>query len=332
MRKVQGRIDGMELCRPLTVSFLLLMSSGAHATTINFFQDGYENGGSLSGSFTGDEDESGSIFTPDLTDLSITWSGNSEVSGFSVGLSDFLLAEGSLSYRPDVGGFSLSYFLQPSGDVATIAETCRPEPFFCGNVSNNGATDIGVKTNRPVQVSLDPISPPPPGEIGSSFGRPVLPDEDGLIVFDIPSPDDFIFIDPEIAIGYDYLLESGPSITSVLLSPEFGDGLYDLWSFDENLNDYFDSGIELIGGEEFMFSESVDKFRILGIEESEMLDPLDPEAFVTGLKFEDIGKVVMRQIPVTKTVPEPSSLALLSFGVVVLGFFRKRKNEYWLNK
>lgn len=67
----------------------------------------------------------------------------------------------------------------------------------------------------------------------------------------------------------------------------------------------------------------VSRFRILGIEISEMLDPTNPLAFVTGLTFTGTGTVSMRQVPVTfdtdaTGVPEPAGLALLALGLLTM--------------
>ncbi|WP_438885194.1 hypothetical protein, partial [Bacillus cereus group sp. BC244] len=65
---------------------------------------------------------------------------------------------------------------------------------------------------------------------GSSPTNPLMPvasDDGWNFNFNIV-PGRTVFIDPDIAVGYDYIVNSGPSIASVLL-PTFGDGLYDLW-------------------------------------------------------------------------------------------------------
>ncbi|GAJ02620.1 unnamed protein product, partial [marine sediment metagenome] len=91
--------------------------------------------------------------------------------------------------------------------------------------------------------------------------------------------DQMIFIDPEIAVGYDYLVNSGPLFQSVLL-PDIGDGLFDLYLWDIATSTYLLEDV-LTQGAEYAFGVGgVDNFRILGIEESAGLDPNDPLAFI----------------------------------------------------
>jgi hypothetical protein len=114
-------------------------------------------------------------------------------------------------------------------------------------------------------------------ELGSSE-NPLLPQEDDTpgtfdFSFIVTEPATPIFIDPIIAIGYDYIVSSGPNIASVIL-PNIGDGEYDIFGWDGAdfttfLGDAF-AGIAFDFG-----SLGVDQFSVLGIETAAMLDPLD---------------------------------------------------------
>jgi probable HAF family extracellular repeat protein len=164
-------------------------------------------------------------------------------------------------------------------------------------------------------------------DAGSSPGNPILP------VVDLPSgwqfdfmPNDRItYIDPTIAIGYDYMVDSGSDFTSVVL-PNVGDGQFNLyvwngseWTFDATLS----AGVEHTFG-----GLGVDRFRIMGIETSAALDPSSPTAFVTGLHFAGNGQVSMHMIPITTTVPEPQIYAILLIGLSLIGaIVRFRKKE-----
>jgi hypothetical protein len=135
--------------------------------------------------------------------------------------------------------------------------------------------------------------------------------------FDFMPNNSITYIDPEVAIGYDYVINSGPTFTSVLL-PSVGDDQFNLylwngseWTFSATLS----------AGSEYNFGDSgVDKFRILGIETDAGLDPTSPTAFVTGLHFASGGHVNMNMIPIITSVPEPEAYAMLVVGLTLLGF------------
>lgn len=204
---------------------------------------------------------------------------------------------------------------------------------FTGSVVNLQNT-----TNTPANVDIDglwAIAIRNGALPGRSPDNPLLPtviDDEWNFDFNIGDINDRISIDPILAIGYDYILDSGPNFASVLLPTGIGDNLYDLWLFDSSLNPFF-TGSVLTGGSEFFFGAGgVDMFRILGIEISAGLDPLDTTAFVTTLGFVGTGNVTMRQIPITfdtdatttAPIPEPSTWILLSFGLAGLVLYRRK--------
>jgi len=138
------------------------------------------------------------------------------------------------------------------------------------------------------------------------------------------------FIDPIIAVGYDYIINSGPNFASVLL-PDIGDGQYELYGWNP-VTSFFDVFIDIaFAGVEYDFGpDGIDRFRVLGIETSAMLDPNNPVAFVTGLTFAGTGNVNMNMNPVTlnipdpQNVPEPVTLSLLGAGLAGVAFMRRR--------
>jgi hypothetical protein len=149
-------------------------------------------------------------------------------------------------------------------------------------------------------------------------------DEGWQFDFNIGNINNPVFIDPDVAIGYDYFVDFGPYFASVLLPTlGFGDNLYDLWSWNAGLTSWVDSGFDLTGGVPYAFGAGgVDRFRILGIE-MPGLDPLDVTAFVTGLWFTDTGTVSMRQVP--NVVPLPGAVLLGGIGLSFAGWRLRRK-------
>jgi len=184
--------------------------------------------------------------------------------------------------------------------------------------------ELGLNIDLKLSYNLDSMEEKPAG--GSSLD-PILPTvsiDKGFQFTLNASSDEFTFIDPEVAVGYDYELLEGANFLAVIMPEGLGDNLYDLWLFDDVLGEFVDSGIDLLGGQSYEFDEGgLNLFRILGIEVDENLDPADPEAFVTGLKFVSEGEVTMSQTALTQTVvPVPPSILFFLTGIVGL-YFRK---------
>lgn len=147
---------------------------------------------------------------------------------------------------------------------------------------------------------------------------------DGRFRFDVPVLAGVpVFIDPEVATGYDYVVGAGdPNFASVLLPVGIGDGLYDVYAVaSDGAATLLIS--DLAGGTTFAFAPGgLAHFRVTGIETEAGLDPADASAFVTGLTFTGDGRFTGTQTPIVAfvdapTVPAPASGLLL--GVALLG-------------
>jgi hypothetical protein len=164
-----------------------------------------------------------------------------------------------------------------------------------------------------------PVLPEPSGE-SYSYNLSV-----GALGLGLSSP---VFVDPSIAIGYDFEIQSGPLFRTVVL-PDIGDGNFDIYLFNSILSDYvFDATIH--AGETFDFgTDGVSAFRVLGIEESAGINGDDPNAFVTGLTFTGDGDVSFTQTAITNPAPEPSTLLVFGASLLVMAGvgYRKRYRE-----
>ena len=113
-----------------------------------------------------------------------------------------------------------------------------------------------------------------------------------------------IFIDPAVAVGYEYAIGAGnPNFASVILPAGIGNNWYQLYLFKGTKYSF---KARLKGGIPYTFPPGgVDRFLILGIERDVGLDPNNPTAFVTGLTFTGSGEFTGTMKAITECF-EPS--------------------------
>lgn len=232
----------------------------------------------------------------------------------------------SITWGQSRAGVSLTdeqFIALPGSDSEAILELV--------NSSNVGEDGIWAYSVRDGEVTLATASTGSEGA-GTELD-PFMPsdDVDGSWEFEFSiSDNEVVFIDPDVAIGYDYVVESGPEIASVILPTGF-DADYELWLMGASGWEFTDN---LTAQEEYFFGpDGVTEFRVLGIDTTNMIDPDDALAFVTGLSFVDSGDVVMTQTPITEFVAEPTSVSeprmffvlLTAFGLFAIRARKKTK-------
>jgi len=141
---------------------------------------------------------------------------------------------------------------------------------------------------------------------GQSAGNPLLPViVDNTFQFTFPvQPQRRYFIDPDVAIGYDYSVTGGPLFSSVLVPA----GINASNTFDLVYSGLSDT---ITGGVAYTFATPQSLFSIRGIDIAANLDPNNPTAFVTGLTFNSSGIVNVTQVPIRNSTSVPGPLPLL---------------------
>ena len=154
--------------------------------------------------------------------------------------------------------------------------------------------------------------------------------DDGDFLFENVSLEagDPLYIDPEIAIGYDYSVEGSGATEAIFdtvrADPAVFDTFFTISYLDEDGNEVLET---LTAGQVFEFPDELDvtSFRIADIDPFANLPADSPVAFATLLTFRnDLINATVTQAPIAITVPEPSSAVLLIVGMSA-GLLRRRR-------
>lgn len=213
--------------------------------------------------------------------------------------------------------------LVPGNGTLNFAVSGSGDTGFFGQHSEQGNYTLQVQT-APVGLT-DNL---PMGDLV------LLPDdentEDGVFFFnDVEVTEDRpIFLDPEVAVGYEYTVSGGGiQFASVQLPQLLDDSEYTV-TFDDGLGG--EISVNLSAGVVYAFpAGGVSEFTVTGIDISEMLDPNDDTAFVTGVTFTGFttlgsATVDITQQAITAPIPEPASVLLCGIGLVAAAACRRR--------
>lgn len=198
---------------------------------------------------------------------------------------------------------------------------------YVGGVITSAQVVLNAAPNPDGLPWPEPVTPPAPGE---SPDLPLLPDwieSDGsgaaTFVFELGEIEagETVWIDPPVAIGYDYALysdDASQSFMSLTIATDVGDGLYDVsWCDAEGCY-----GMSIATGEALSFGAGTTAFSVSGIEPEAQLDPEDATAFVAGVSFRESAPAWVYQTAqitdYTPPVPEPSTAAMMLAGAGVL--------------
>ena len=137
------------------------------------------------------------------------------------------------------------------------------------------------------------------GFIATPVSMPTGTTSGGAYVFSVDViPNVPIFIDPVVAVGYDYRIgKRNPRIASVRLPIGIGDSWYKVKVKGKR---FTIAGGELLDFRANGFPKGIEAFRVDCIEVDALLDPANPQAFPTELTFVEAGRFTGTQKPLTR--------------------------------
>ena len=155
---------------------------------------------------------------------------------------------------------------------------------------NNAGQVVGLFTTTGGTVTR--------GFIATPASMPTGTTSSGAYTFSVSVVPSFpIFIDPPVAVGYDYSIGKGnPRIATVRLPIGIGDSLYRVKSRGLKVTV---AGGELLDFRTHGFPDGVSDFTVSCIEVDAMLDPANPQAFPTELSFMSAGMFTGTMKPIT---------------------------------
>jgi hypothetical protein len=202
----------------------------------------------------------------------------------------------------------------PGGVLRTYAATSAgfeeivvPNASYAGSCANStvgiqGAGPEGLNNAGQVSGLFSDTNCVEHGYIASPASTPVGTTASGAYIFNVDVvPNTPIFIDPALALGYDYAIgKHDPAFATVRLPLGIGNNKFvlvvDEKAYDLNAGQLFD--FTALGHGKRM-GMGVETFRVTCIDPAAMLDPVNSLAFPTELTFTGAGTFTGTQQPLT---------------------------------
>jgi hypothetical protein len=258
---------------------------------------------------------SGFLYTPSSSDPMLGGSvALFQVNGFPTkarGINDHGILAAAVYDVPGTGathayvGTSLGYQLI---DIpSAVGPGCATPGVFPGSFPeglNNAGQVTGILTDNSGACVQH-------GFIATPSYPPVGTTPSGAYTFSVDVvPDTPYFLDPAVAIGYDYAIgKKDPRFSTVRLPLGIGDNKYVLVvghkAFDLNAGQLFDFAAH-------GYKNGVKAFRVACIDPAAMLDPVNSLAFPTEVTFAGAGKFTGTQQPLTKIKFQGQDLATMT--------------------
>lgn len=247
----------------------------------------------------------------------------------------------------------LSQLLASSSVKASVSSSGGPGGDKSVTLNGTITQAVGLKTLAQILNEAAPATGGGAGQSGAgTVEDPLLPGDEasaaeGVYKFAIGGIGLFgngtetpIFIDPDVAIGYEYEVSSGPNFASVQVPVQgLSDSIYTLLFGDDGVGGFLHSQVITAGGPAFDFTSviaaGVNKFRIVDIDPTLGLSPSSVDAFITGLTYvppttgSAVSEMTMTALTTfiddSVTVPEPGTLSLSAVGLVALWRIRRRR-------